>query len=203
MGQQSAVICANPVGCVQTLGAARGLRPTFWVALLLTVAALCSGCGFALRSAPEFAFKSIYVAAAEASPISTELKRSLAAAGTVQVLPEAQLRLPSGETLVADVVLEVLADQREKTVVGINASGQVREFQLRSRFKFRLRTAAGKDLVADAEIVQQRDISFNESLVLAKEAEEGLLYRDMQTDIVQQVLRRLSAVKLNAVPLAP
>jgi len=50
-------------------------------------------------------------------------------------------------------------------------------------------------LIAPTEIVQQRDISFNESAVLAKEAEEALLYRDMQTDIVQQLLRRLAAVK--------
>ena len=32
--------------------------------------------------------------------------------------------------------------------------------------------------------------------MLAKEAEEALLYRAMQTDIVQQLLRRLVAVKL-------
>jgi LPS-assembly lipoprotein len=49
--------------------------------------------------------------------------------------------------------------------------------------------------VAPVEIVQQRDISFNESAVLAKEAEEVLLYRDMQSDIVQQLLRRLAAVR--------
>jgi LPS-assembly lipoprotein len=79
-------------------------------------------------------------------------------------------------------------------VVGLNASGQVREFQLRVRVKFRLRGAQGKELIPDTELLQQRDISFNESAVLAKEAEEGLLYRDMQTDIVQQLLRRLAAV---------
>ena len=40
-----------------------------------------------------------------------------------------------------------------------------------------------------------RDISFNDQ-VLAKEAEEVLLYRDMQTDMVQQIVRRLSAAQL-------
>jgi LPS-assembly lipoprotein len=63
------------------------------------------------------------------------------------------------------------------------------------RFRFRLRTLAGKELLPETEIALQRDISFNETAVLAKEAEEGLLYRDMQSDIVQQVLRRLAAVK--------
>jgi LPS-assembly lipoprotein len=58
-----------------------------------------------------------------------------------------------------------------------------------------MRTPQGRELIADTEITQQRDISFNESAVLAKEAEEALLYRDMQSDIVQQLLRRLAAVK--------
>ena len=93
------------------------------------------------------------------------------------------------------MVLDVLVEQREKTVVGLNAAGQVREFQLRIRFRFKLRTPKGKELIPETEILQQRDISFNESAVLAKEAEEGLLYRDMQSDIVQQIMRRLAAVQ--------
>ena len=97
----------------------------------------------------------------------------------------------------AQVILDVLGETREKVVVGLNASGQVREFQLRMRFRFRLRTPDGKDLIPDAEIVQQRDISFNESAVLAKEAEESLLYRNMQSDIVQQLMRRLAKVRLD------
>ena len=76
----------------------------------------------------------------------------------------------------------------------LNSSGQVREFQLRLRFSFRLRTLAGRELIPASEIALQRDISFNESAVLAKEAEEALLYRDMQSDVVQQVMRRLAAV---------
>jgi LPS-assembly lipoprotein len=80
-------------------------------------------------------------------------------------------------------------------VVGMSGSGQVREFQLRTRLRFRLRTPQGKELIPDTELLQQRDISYNESAALGKEAEEALLYRDMQTDIVQQLMRRLAAVK--------
>jgi LPS-assembly lipoprotein len=95
----------------------------------------------------------------------------------------------------AQVVLDVLNEQREKVVVGLNASGQVREFELRIRLRFRLRTPDGKELIPESEIVQQQDISYNESAALAKESEEQLLYRSMQTDIVQQLMRRLAAVK--------
>ena len=147
------------------------------------------GCGFQLRGAPELAFDSIYIGGAESSLLGTELRRNLASLGKVQIITDAKLQSS------AQVILDIVSEAREKTVVGVNASGQVREFQLRTRMKFRLRTPQGKELIPETEILQQRDISFNESAVLAKEAEEGLMYRDMQTDIVQQMMRRLAAVK--------
>jgi LPS-assembly lipoprotein len=148
-----------------------------------------AGCGFKLRAAPNFAFASIYVNMPEGSTLGNELKRVLAANKNLRVNTDAQLMMKS------DVILDPLFDQRQKIVVATNAAGLVREFQLRLLFTFRLRTPQGKELIPRAELQQQRDISFNESAVLAKEAEEGLLYRDMQSDIVQQVMRRLAAVQ--------
>lgn len=148
-----------------------------------------SGCGFALRKAPEFAFTTLYSGLPESSPLGVELRRSLEATRKVKVITDAR------QINEAQVILDVLLDQREKVVLSLNASGQVREFQLRLRFRFRLRTLAGKELIPASEIALQRDISFNESAVLAKEAEENLLFRDMQSDVVQQIMRRLAAVK--------
>ena len=74
---------------------------------------------------------------------------------------------------------------------------------MRIRVRFRMRTPQGRELIAETDIAQQRDISFNESAVLAKEAEEGLLYRDMQSDLVQQLLRRIAAVKDLGTPPSP
>ena len=147
-----------------------------------------SGCGFALRQAPNFAFKTLFSPFPENSSLGIELKRSLESNGNVQVITDVR------QIDKADVILDVLTDRREKTVVGLNASGQVREFQLRLRFTFRLRSAKNSDLIPATEILQQRDISFNESAVLAKETEEALLYREMQSDIVQQIMRRLATV---------
>lgn len=148
-----------------------------------------NGCGFALRQAPSFAFSTLFSGLPESSPLGVELRRSLSATGKVRVITDAR------QMNEAQVVLDVLLDQREKVVLSLNATGQVREFQLRVRFAFKLRTLAGKELIAPSEIALQRDISFNESAVLAKEAEEVLLYRDMQSDVVQQLMRRLAAVK--------
>lgn len=146
-------------------------------------------CGFQLRGAPELAFASLFVNVAETSPLGNELKRNLVSLGTLQIISA-----PAPLTD-AQAVLDILSELREKTVVGVNATGQVREFQLRVRIHFRLRTPQGKELIPDTELLQQRDISFNESAVLAKEAEEGLMYRDMQSDLVQQLMRRLAAVR--------
>jgi LPS-assembly lipoprotein len=152
-------------------------------------AGLLAGCGFQLRQAPDFAFDNILVTADVNSAVANQLRRSLAADGRVKVLP------PGTDPNQAQVVLELPLEQREKVVVGLNSTGQVREFQLRLRTRFRLRTGPGRELIPQTELLQQRDISFNETAVLAKEAEETLLYRDMQNDIVQQLMRRLAALK--------
>nr|MDP2192039.1 LPS assembly lipoprotein LptE [Rhodoferax sp.] len=145
------------------------------------------GCGFKLRGSQNFSFSTLAVTPHPGGAVAIELRRSFGSA--VRVLA------PDEPLDKAQVVLDILQEQREKTVVGVNSSGQVREFQLRIRVKFRVRTPQGKELAPDSEILQQRDISFNETAVLAKEFEEVLLYRDMQTDIVQQLIRRLASVK--------
>jgi len=175
---------------------------------------LLAGCGFHLRQAPDFVFDSLVMNAANSSPLANELRRQLVSTGKVDVLTMATAGLATAPGTVATpaapaasgaasaargaanrVVFDLTQELREKIVVGLNATGQVREFQLRSRIRFKLRTPGGKELIPDTELVQTRDISFNEGAVLAKEAEESLLYRDMQSDLVQQILRRLAAVK--------
>ncbi|MHB8951317.1 MAG: LPS-assembly lipoprotein LptE [Rhodoferax sp.] len=148
---------------------------------------LLAGCGFQLRGAQSYAFQTLAINPNPGGPLALELRRSFSPA--VRVLAQ-------GEPLSqAQVVLEILQERREKAAVGLSSSGQVREFQLRIRLKFRVRNAAGDELTPETELMQQRDLSFSETAVLAKEAEEVLLYRDMQSDMVRQLMRRLEAIK--------
>lgn len=147
-----------------------------------------AGCGFALRQTPDFAFKSVYLAVAPTSPLGNELKRHLAASN-VELVSDASQQAQ------AQAILDILSEVRTKTVVGVSATGQVREFQLRLNLKFRLRTPQGKELIPETELVQQRALTYDEVFALAKEGEEQLLYRNMQSDIVQQILRRMAAVR--------
>lgn len=157
-------------------------------AVLLALAAALSACGFHLRgSNGQFSmpFRSIYLAFPDTSPLGTELKRNLRGVDTeVAAAPgNAQARF------------DVLVEARGKSILSLNSQGRVREYLLTYRLVFRVRDANGAELLGPTEINLKRPITFNETEVLAKESEEALLYRDMQTDLVQQILRRLAAIK--------
>ena len=164
-------------------------RPSFLrlVGLALLASGLLAGCGFALRNSPNFAFDTVAVTPEQSVGVAAELARYLGDKLRPVVPAEGQTG--------PQAVIDVLQELREKSIVGLTATGQVREYQLRLRVKFRVRTLQGLELIAPTELVLQRDISFNESAVLAKETEEVLLYRDMQSDLVQQLLRRVAAIK--------
>lgn len=153
---------------------------------ILLIAVSLSSCGFHLRGQQSFAFKTVYVIVSDASLLGNQLKRTIASSTDTKVL---------GDPKDAQAVLEIFEDTRQKVVTAQNASGQVREFQLRMRLGFRVRTLQGKSLMEDTALELRRDVAFNESQVLAKEAEEALLYRSMQTDMVEQIMRRLASVK--------
>lgn len=164
-------------------------RPSFLrlLGLALLASGLLAGCGFALRNSPNFAFDTVAVTPEQSVGVAAELARYLGDKLRPVVPAEGQTG--------PQAVIDVLQELREKSIVGLTATGQVREYQLRLRVKFRVRTLQGVELIAPTELVLQRDISFNESAVLAKETEEVLLYRDMQSDLVQQLLRRVAAIK--------
>ena len=144
-----------------------------------------TGCNFALRQPPKLGFSSIALTGfAPRSPLLHELQRQLAQQVRV-------LAAPAG----ADLVLRSLDDARERSVVASTPTAQVREMQLRLRFVFRADTPAGRELIPRVELLLARDLSYRETAALAKEQEEAELFREMQADIVLQVLRRLAAVR--------
>ncbi len=158
--------------------------------LLWALPAAClAGCGFQLRGRASYgyAFQTLFVGAPPNSPIGAEFKNQAIAQG-LTLVSEANAKT-------AQVVLRVLQEQRERIVVGTGGNGQVNAVQLRIRLRFSLFNAQGRVLLDEVEIVEERDQRYSESAVLAKDAEEQLIYRNMQQDIAGRVLRRLSAVK--------
>lgn len=154
--------------------------------LLLGTVAL-AGCGFELRREPELPFKTLGLTGfAPESPLAAGLRRQIKRT-PVQVLDDPNR---------AQVVLEVLHEYRDRTVVASTSVGQVREFQLRLQFDYLIRTADGELLVPKVELRLARDMNYTETAALAKEQEAANLYGAMHSDAIAQVMRRLAAVKL-------
>ena len=163
------------------------LRP---FAILLAAGALfLAGCGFQLRGSAKLPFKTLYVQASAISPFALQLKRALRSASDTRVVERPEE---------AEAVLQVLSERQEKEILSLGAGGRVREFQLRYRVLFRLTDAMNHEHIPASEILLRRDYSFNDQQALSKESEETLLYRDMQGDAVQQLVRRLQAAKLQS-----
>lgn len=151
--------------------------------------ALLTACGFELRRVPELQFRTIaFTGFAPRSLMLEELKLNFSGSKTTTVVDT---------TAQAQVVFEALQDAREKVASARNAAGLVQTFQLRVRLRYRVSTPSGTVLQPTAELLLVRDMSYSESLALAKEQEEAQLYRVMQSDIVAQVMRRLATVKLS------
>ena len=156
--------------------------------LLGAAVSALAGCGFELKRPPELNFRTIQLTGfAPRSQLVVELKQNIESGPTTRVVDALKD---------AQVVLQSLGESREKVVVAQTAANQIREFELRLRFDFRVRTASGRELIPDSEILLKRSLTYTESAALAKEQEETFLYRAMQSDIVSQLLRRLSSVRV-------
>lgn len=170
------------------------------VVLAAALAAAATGCGFHLRGSSgnyTLPFNALYVAMPESSPLAIDLKRNIRANGNTAVAVRAAD---------ADGVIEVITDPektRSKSILSLNSNGRVREYLLTYNIVFRVSDKAGNELLAPTQITLGRPIEFKEDQLLAKEQEEALLYKDMQTDLVQQMMRRMAAIKPGAPAPAP
>lgn len=190
------------------------MRTTKLFVIVLLIG-LLGACGFKLRGSAELPgyklpFATIALSLPPTSEFYAHLKRNIEASSP-------------GTRVVSDVkdaeaVLTVLADTSVKNILSLNAAGRAREYQLVRTFTFKVTAkavsaapapsvkytdvppaAAPTEYIAPSAITLRRDITFSDDLVLSKESEEALLWRDMQGDLVQQLMRRLAAAKLQPV----
>ena len=167
---------------------ARGRRATSIARLSIMVILSCTlaACGFHLRGEANFRFTSIYVNGASAPPLTAELKRALAETGNAHVVESAKD---------AQVVLDITRVADDKEVLSLSAAGGVLEYQLTKRVDFRVHGPDGAQWLPPGEITLRRSYSYSESEVLAREAQEQRLLKEMQSDAVQQLIRRLQAAR--------
>ena len=164
------------------------MRSPLSLLLALILAAALTGCGFHLRGvgSSNLPYKTMQIALPDTAEVNIWLQRYIKASGSTEIVTEAKD---------ADAIFQQVSDSRQKIILSVNAQGRVSEYRLQLTYSFRVVNQKGQILVAPNEISLTRDISFNDSNVLAKDLEEGLLWRDMNNDLVNQIMRRLSIIK--------
>ena len=153
---------------------------------LLLATLLLGACGFHLRGQAGMPFNTLYLDTVNSkTPFISELRRSLEAS-KVKLAPTAEQ---------ADVVLKVVFENSNKQILTLSGSGRVTEFRLIYSVSLRAYDHKQQDWIPAEEMALRRDYSYDDTKVLAKEAEETLLYQSMRSEMVQQIMRRLSHAK--------
>ncbi|MEW6165004.1 MAG: LPS assembly lipoprotein LptE [Pseudomonadota bacterium] len=152
------------------------------LALILTQG--LAACGFQLRGSYSLPWQTLHLGMGENTPMYQQIKRSIEASTQTRIVANPKE---------AQASLVVTRESKGKSILSLNAAGRVREFQLSHTFEYRILDANGKELVPASQIILLREMTFDDAQLFAKEAEEGMIRVEMQNDIVQQLLRRLSA----------
>jgi LPS-assembly lipoprotein len=152
----------------------------------VALCAMLTACGFHLRGQATLPFESIYISGSPS--FANQLARAVRAGSKTRVTDN-----PKD----AEVTLQVLNEVRERSILSLSSTGRVQELQIRYRVSFRVADKNSREYLAPSEILLKRDLLYSDTDVLGKEQEEALLYRDMQNDAVQQVVRRLQVARLD------
>jgi LPS-assembly lipoprotein len=147
---------------------------------------LLASCGFQLRGDTEVGIRKLFISSVGASAVLADIRRTLATGPTRMVATPVE----------AEAHLRILQEEREKTVATITGTGRVYEYLLTLRVRYEL-VVPGRDepVIAPTRIEARRLISYSETAPTAKEAEEQLLFKDMQLDLAYQILRQVAAAK--------
>lgn len=153
---------------------------------VIILSLLLAACGFHLRGDANMPFSTLYIEAVNpGSALIAELRSNLKANHVTLVNSAKQ----------ADMVLNISTDLPEKQILTLGSSGRVSEFQLRYRVSLRGYDAQQREWLPADELLLSRDYTYDDTQILAKQAEETMLYESMRSDMAQQIMRRLSRAK--------
>ncbi len=155
-----------------------------WIALLGCALAL-SACGFQLRGQSEYAFQRLYIAGGGQMAADISRYVRFGSKGTVVVTDPKD----------ADARLELVSTKSSRFAVSLDANGQAREYEMRVSYTFQLVTPDGRPIIPLSTIRLTRNLPYSDSESSARDTEAALLARDMERDAVDQIIRRMEAVR--------
>jgi LPS-assembly lipoprotein len=155
------------------------------LALALLLALELAGCGFRLRGSANVPFDTLYIPQSKQG-IGLDLKRNIEANTSCKVIDDPRK---------AQALLAIAQESRAKQILSLTGAGRVREFKLVYTVVFKVHDGKGGEYVPTNTIELYREMTYSDVDILAKESEEQLLFRDMQSQAVGLILRRIAAAQ--------
>lgn len=156
---------------------------------LLLLASSLMACGFHLRgssSGAQLPFSAIYLDMRDGTLLERELRGAILNQSSTVLTKNAKE---------AEATVRVLSDSQSRRILTLNAQGQVRELSLIYLLRFDVTDRSGKVLLAPQDIGMEQIMTYSESQAIAKESEEKMIYTDLRSDAISQLLRQISTIK--------
>ncbi len=155
-----------------------------WLITALLSASLVSGCGFHLRGKVDLPeqLSAIYIQQKNASPLRLAVRDALTFAGG-NVVKDKSL---------ASATLELEDTRVTRAVRTVDLRGKATSYTLTLRTVFRVLSPTNETLLPSKIASASRKLNFNSVQVLASERESGILVKEMEKDVAQQIIRNLA-----------
>lgn len=150
---------------------------------------LLAGCGFQLRgeaSVPD-ELKTLYIQGVntQQNSLGVQLKRDLKRNG-IKVLEDYKE---------GAAIFTVLENRYQRHVLSVGSGAKVREYELEAWVVYQVTDENGELIGEKQRVEARRDYQFDETQILAMDEQERVLREDLNKQIVQSILRRLSALE--------
>jgi LPS-assembly lipoprotein len=165
---------------------ARGVVAPVACFVLASLAMLLAGCGFHLQgsgSLPEGTRKVFISTSDELTPFAIELRRAIERSGGEIV----------AASTAAETVLRIQRDRSGRRVLSVSARNTPQEYEIFYNVEYSV-DRAGKEVIELQPLELVRNLSFDESQLLAKDQEEAILRDALARDLALLVVRRLESL---------
>jgi LPS-assembly lipoprotein len=155
--------------------------------IIFVLVVLFQGCGFHLRGSANLPASMAETYVQDRRPptdIALPLRRALSRNG---------VKLVSSPDK-ASAVLQLDAERFDRRLLSTSAGSRIKDYELQYQVVFSVQKPDGTALLASQTVNVTRELTFDESQVLAKTSEQDELHKTMVEDAARQILRRLQAL---------
>jgi LPS-assembly lipoprotein len=161
------------------------------ILVALALSALVAGCGFQLRGWDTAGVvASAYLISSPRNTFEAPLRRALAQAGIAEATSADE----------AEVVVNLLEERRDRRSVSVSPQVRAAEYEVAVAVRYAVTDRHGRELIPEQWLERQRVYRVDPDNILGSSEEQALLERELEADLVQQIVRSLNAAVATHAP---